>query len=356
MHFSANGSGLRSKELPNAPAALVECGSVSHTTEAPEAREAAERDDERSRCGNVTRPFVISNATAADYPAFVRLFPELAVPDPLPSAQRFAEVIAPQAVFAREGGAIVGYASSRPRGDRLHVVHVITDPAHRRRGVGRALMQELSQRARVAGLRRWMLNVKPDNVAALRLYAECGLQIALECVQLRLAWTDVAKLPSPPVGTATAILAPSDDRRVEDALGLGPGDLSSCRVSPGRVFLGASADGVPVACVAFDPAFPGAPVLRARSPWHARALLDGLLPHALPQHQGLFVFLEGDPALESALVGVGAELTMRVLRMEGDIGPSTLEEGTLAQTLSTKPDDPRSGDGEITEPPRRGRR
>jgi ribosomal-protein-alanine N-acetyltransferase len=267
----------------------------------------------------VTSSFVVSDATPADYPAFVRLFPELAVPDPLPSAERFAEVIAPQAIFARDRDAIVGYACSRPRGERLHVVHVITDPAHRRRGVGRALMLELSKRALATGFRRWMLNVKPENVAARELYAECGMRVVLESVQLRLAWADVARLPKPPAGTTTDALAPSDDARVEHALGLAPGDFSTCRASPGRVFVGAAVDGVPVACVAFDPAFPGAPVLRARSPGYARAVLEDLLPHAWPQHSGLFVFLEGDPALESILAGVGAKVTMRVLRMEGDV-------------------------------------
>ncbi len=268
--------------------------------------------------GHVPR-LVVSGAAAADHPAFARLFPELAVPDPLPSAERFAEVIAPGAIFARDGEAIVGYAWSRPRGDRLHVCHVVVDPAHRRRGVGRALMIELSKRARAAGLRRWMLNVKPENVAARKLYAACGMAVVLESVQLRLAWADVAKLPAPPAGAATSALGAADDARVELALGLAPGDLSSCRLTPGRVFVGVALDGAPVACAAFDPAFPGAPVLRARSAACARAVLEGLLPHALPEHQAFFLFLEGDPVLESVLTGVGAQVTMRVLRMEGDV-------------------------------------
>ena len=79
--------------------------------------------------------FLISDATAADYPAFVRLFPELEVVDPVPSAERFAEVIVPQSVFAREGHAIVGFGWSKPRGERLYVVNLIADPAHRRRGI-----------------------------------------------------------------------------------------------------------------------------------------------------------------------------------------------------------------------------
>jgi GNAT superfamily N-acetyltransferase len=263
--------------------------------------------------------FAFSSGTAADYPAFVRLFPELAIPDPLPSAERFADLIAPQAIFARDGDAIVGYAWSRPRGERLHVVHVITDPAHRRRGVGRATMLELSKRARAAGFRRWMLHVKPENVAALKLYAVCGMQIILESAQLRLACEDIARLPSPPPGTTTRTLAPSDDVRVEQALGMARGDFSGCRAVPGRVFLGAAMDGVPSACVAFDPTLPGAPVLRARSPGDARAVLEGILPYALPQHTGFFLFVEGNPGLESTLVGIGAKVTMRALRMEGDV-------------------------------------
>jgi hypothetical protein len=181
------------------------------------------------------------------------------------------------------------------------------------------MMLELAKRARAAGFRRWMLNVKPENVAALQLYEQCGMQVALESAQLQLAWADVAKLPTPPAGTTTGLLAPSDDGRVEQALGLSPGDFSCCRALTGRVFMGATADSVPVACIAFDPKYPGAPVLRARSAGYARAVLESILPHALPPHDRLFLFLEGDRELESTFVGIGARVTTRVLRMEGDI-------------------------------------
>lgn len=263
--------------------------------------------------------FLVSDAAPADYPAFARLFPELGVVDPVPSAQRFTEIIAPQSILARDGEAVVGFAWSRPRGERLHIVNVITDPANRRRGVGRALMHELAKRARAAGFQRWMLRVKPENLSARKLYEGCGMRTVLEGAQLRVAWDDLGRLPSPPAGIATATLTASEDARFERALQLEAGDLSSVRALPGRVFMGAAVQGVPVGCVAFDPAFPGAPVLRARSPSDARALLEALVPHALPPHAGLFVSVEGDPALESALVGVGAEVTMRMLRMEGNV-------------------------------------
>ena len=269
-------------------------------------------------------PFTVSSGSAADYPTFARLFPELAVPDPVPSAEYFVEAIAPHAIFLRDGDEVVGYAWSRPRGERLHVVHVIVDPAHRRRGVGRALMDALAERGRAAGFRRWMLNVKPENVAARELYARCGMGVVLEGVSLRLAWADVARL-APPPATMTRALAPTDDPRFEDALGLARGDLTACRASPGRVFVGVETEGRPVGCAALDPRFPGAPLLRVRPPEHARAVLEGLRPHALPEHDHLFTFVEDDPALEGVLTSAGAEVILRVLRMEGDMDAQTGE-------------------------------
>lgn len=263
-------------------------------------------------------PFTVSSASAADYPAFARLFPELVVPDPVPSAERFAESIAPQAILLHDGDAVVGYAWARPRGERLHVVHVITDPAHRRRGVGRALMDTLAERGRAAGFRRWMLNVKPENVAARELYARCGMKVVLEGLSVRLAWADVSRL-APSLGVTTRPLAPADDARFEDALGLTRGDFSVSRALPGRVFVGAEAGGQAVGCVAFDPSFPGASVFRVKAPEHARTLLEAIRPHALPEHDCLLVFAEGDPAFEAALLAAGAEVVLRVLRMEGDL-------------------------------------
>ena len=262
--------------------------------------------------------FAVTPATADDYPDFARLFPELAVVDPLPPLERFAKLIAPDAIFARDGDAVVGFGWSRPRGDQLYVVNIITDPAHRRRGVGRVLMQELARRGRAAGFRRWMLRVKPENLAARRLYEGCGMRGGMEGVQLRVAWADLVKLPNPPASATTSLLAASEDARVESALGLHAGEFSATRGMPGRVFMGAADGDVPVACVAFDPGFSGAP-LSAASPAYARAVLQALVPYAVPPQDGLFVFVENNPALESAFLSAGARVTMRLIRMEGDL-------------------------------------
>ncbi len=265
----------------------------------------------------VTSPLTVSPALAADYPAFARLFPELAVPEDTPSADRFAQTIAPDAIVLRDGDGVVGYAWARPRGEQLHVVHLIADPAHRRRGVGRALMAAVAERGRGAGFRRWMLNVKPENVAARALYERCGLRVVLASVSMRVAWADVSRI-APATGVVARRLPPADDARFEDAFALSRGELSAFRAL-GRILVAAEDTGGAVGVIAFDPSYPDAVLLRAVVPAHARALLDGIRPHALPDHDHLHVVVEGDPALETTLTAAGAQAVIRALRMEGDI-------------------------------------
>lgn len=259
-------------------------------------------------------------ASAADYPTFTRLFPELGVPDAIPTADAFANRIVPGAIMLCDDGASVGYAWARARGDRFHVVHVIVDPLHRRRGVGRALMQALARRARGAGFTRWMLNVKPGNVAARTLYGCFGMQASLEAVSMCVRWGDVACLPDAGE-VSTRWLTPADDTRYEEALGTPRGEIASCRTL-GRMTAGietASPPQVPLGFLGFEPTFPGAAPFCVRTPDHARRLLESVRPHALPAFDHLFVFVEGDPALEGVFTAAGARPAERLLRMEGEI-------------------------------------
>jgi ribosomal protein S18 acetylase RimI-like enzyme len=266
----------------------------------------------------VISPSKISPASSADYPNFVRLFTELGVPEGPPSVERFAEWIAPHALVLRDGDAVLGFAWARPRGDRLHVSIVITDPAHRRQGVARTLMTAVAEQGRAAGFRRWLLNVKPDNTAARALYERCGMSVVLASVSMRIAWADVARI-EPLAGIVARPLAPADDARFEDALALSRGEASAYRAPAGRVLVGAEGPDGPVGVVAYDPIHPGAPLLRVRVPGHARALLDAIRPYAHPDHDSVSVLIEGDPALEAMFAASGAEAVMRMLRMEGDI-------------------------------------
>lgn len=259
-----------------------------------------------------TRP-----ASIGDYAAFTRLFPALGVPDPTPSEARFAEAILPDAYVAEDAADVLGIVWARKRGVKLHVVYLIVDEVHRRRGVGRALMGAAAEHGRSLGLATWMLNVKPENTAARRLYSAIGMREVMASVSLKLAWASVARLPLSPATTEVTPL--TDDARFEavPGLGLGHSELAAMRALPGRVFYGAESEGQPVGLVAFDAAFPGVSPFRMTAPIHARALLESVAP--LAQHDHVHAFVEGDPALEELLTSVGATPSLRTLRMEGDI-------------------------------------
>lgn len=60
--------------------------------------------------------------------------------------------------------------------DTAHIAQLAVDPAYRRRGLARALLEEASRRAGAAGRWRVTLLVANDNTAALDLYASLGFE------------------------------------------------------------------------------------------------------------------------------------------------------------------------------------
>lgn len=262
-------------------------------------------------------PLTTRPAAADDYEAFTRLFPELEVPDPLPSLERFAAAIVPDALVAVDDDRVVGITWARKRGESLHIVYLITDRAHRRRGIGVTLMHAAAVCGRALGLARWMLNVKPENLGARALYERCGMKEVMASASMRLTWTDVPRLPpSPPDTTVTPLV---DDAAFEAALGLGRGELAASRALPGRLLFGVMHQGERVGVVGFDAAFPGASPFRLGAPSYARAVLEALRPLARAEHGHLFAFVEGDPALEAAFAAAGATVALRTLRLEGEL-------------------------------------
>ncbi len=268
----------------------------------------------------------VTPATRDDYDACARLFAELAVPDPVWPRERFVESVAPDTIVLRseggEGGEdeeVVGYAWARPRGDVMHVVHVVVDPRARRSGAGDLLMTALAERARASGLARWMLNVKPDNVAARRLYERHGMHVAFESASVRFSWSDVERLDEAP-GMRARPLTIADDAAFEAACGLARGEIASLRDAQGRVALGAcDIAGTPLAFAAFDRDFPGLSPVRASASGSARALLAAARPFVHAGQTWLRIFAEGDPALEEALTRAGGQVVLRALRMEGTV-------------------------------------
>lgn len=77
-------------------------------------------------------------------------------------------------VAARRGGRLVGYAGVFLIGPQADVQTVAVAAEAQGRGVGRALMAALIERARAHGARVLHLEVRADNTAALALYGALG--------------------------------------------------------------------------------------------------------------------------------------------------------------------------------------
>ncbi len=266
----------------------------------------------------------IRPAAGADYDDFARLFVELAIPDPTPSRERFEGGIVPDAFVAVsnvDGHDVVsGLLWCRRRGLALHVVYVITSPLVRRQGVGTALMAKAKARAQELCLERWYLNVKPDNVAAIALYERSGMRASMASASVRIAVDDVVRVDGDSGDVVVGALDDGgDDDGYERALGLDAGELAAGRALPGRKMFGATRAGAPVGVVGFDAAFPGLSPVVVADVGVARTFLDVVVRDPALTKPSLSIFVEGNAALEDALVAAGGEVTLRITRMEGHV-------------------------------------
>ncbi len=214
-----------------------------------------------------------------------------------------------ESVIAEEDGAIAGYGLYRAFAEVGHVVHVVTDPVFRRRGVAKALMQAMRERIAAAGSPEWLLNVKPDNVNAIRLYESFGMTPRHRSVQLQISWKDVESLPQ-----AELPPAETDDATIEKTFGLVKGVLANLR---GRGYVLVAFGEGPQAFAAFDPHLPGSHPFRVTEVAFARPLLEALKPHS--RHDFIRVLVENRPELANALLAAGATVTLEVLQMRGSI-------------------------------------
>ena len=86
----------------------------------------------------------------------------------------------PDVLVALADGQVAGYVTLKPATELrasdhvLHVAGLAVDESYRRRGVGRALMDAAIAEATRRGARRLTLRVLGPNVAARRLYEDCG--------------------------------------------------------------------------------------------------------------------------------------------------------------------------------------
>jgi ribosomal-protein-alanine N-acetyltransferase len=270
-------------------------------------------------------PFAIRPATPADYDAFVGFFAELGLPDdPVPERAFWEREWLPATLILEREGAPAGYAVLRILRQLAYVFHLVTHPAHRRRGVGRALMEDLAARARAAGCTRWSLNVKADNVPAIRLYEAAGMRVGYRSCALRLAWADVARLPRAEGELSVRPIDPAEDEAIEAAFPIPAGRLADLRATSERVLLrlvdGARPEDPRAGVACFDPTWPGANPFGVARPELAAPLLDGVRPHARPEDEHVLVTVADHDALAAALLAAGAELRLDILHMEGPLG------------------------------------
>lgn len=71
-------------------------------------------------------------------------------------------------------GAVLGYVLFWHVTDEIHLLNVAVEPASRRRGVGRALVEHLVEYAHAHAAERVLLEVRASNEPAIRLYDRLG--------------------------------------------------------------------------------------------------------------------------------------------------------------------------------------
>lgn len=262
----------------------------------------------------------IRPARPEDYETFARLFAELAVPEPPPERAEFESRHMQSIFFACDDAARpVGYGMGSVVADHWHVTHVVTDPAARGRGVGRAVMDEHARRARALGLGRWFLSVKRENTPAVRLYERCGMRVTQDLWAMSIDWADVARLPRS-AAFEPAVLEPERDAEIEQSFGLGKGEIAGHRARAGRIVTGAIAEDRVVAFAGFDPSFPGAYPFRPLEPRWTHALLESMRPHARSEHDHVRLLVEKDAELVRTLTGAGGRVLIEMYRMDGTLG------------------------------------
>lgn len=101
---------------------------------------------------------------------------------------------------AMEGDTLVGYVGSQTCMDETDMMNIAVSPAHRRKGVGKGLIEALVEALKEKGSRCLTLEVRASNEGAIALYQNMGFaQIGLrknyyrnpreDALILRKEWT-----------------------------------------------------------------------------------------------------------------------------------------------------------------------
>lgn len=174
-------------------------------------------------------PVVIRPARNEDYKVYTRLLTQLGTGDPAPPPSRWTDEIRGQTLCAEREGVVLGYVFGQSLAGVGYVRNLVTDVPARRQGVGAALMRAIAARFRADGCARWCLNVKPDNAAALALYASLGLRARYRGASLRVTWDALRGLADPPSEVTADVCREAHDEAVETRWDLPRGQLAYAR-------------------------------------------------------------------------------------------------------------------------------
>lgn len=124
----------------------------------------------------LAKGFLSRAAREEDVPVVAALEAEV-FPDPWPAHLYMQEVGQPlryQRVVYTEDGFLAAYLFACWQVDELHVLKVATHPLHEGKGLATSLMAEAKVEAERGGPHRLMLEVRPSNRRAIRLYRHLG--------------------------------------------------------------------------------------------------------------------------------------------------------------------------------------
>lgn len=119
---------------------------------------------------------MIEPMVAADAPRCAELERLLFAGDDPWSSEAFVDALAAghHYLSARDGNSLIGYAGLARVGAQAEIHTLAVDPAHQRRGVGRALLRAVLDHARGATV---FLEVRTDNESAIQLYRSEGFEV-----------------------------------------------------------------------------------------------------------------------------------------------------------------------------------
>jgi ribosomal-protein-alanine N-acetyltransferase len=116
----------------------------------------------------------VREATSADLPAILAI--ERSVfSDPWP-ASGFQAFLGELGLVSECDGEVVGYVFARVAGGEAEVLNLAVHPAHRLRGVGRALLERVIERVTRRGADLLFLEVRASNTEAQTFYRKMGFK------------------------------------------------------------------------------------------------------------------------------------------------------------------------------------